>query len=129
MSKRFGSAEELISALQAAGTSKVQLECRVATVTAAGGGRLVFRGRVCISAVVAGEHMEYQQELEPRRVVVGADPMPTTEQSAGEVGRAQRELMRQIRLYREQYQPVVAAGRKAAAQRLHCAGIAVVEPV
>ena len=127
MNRRFADLEAMVAALRAAGVSEVCMTCQVATATPAGGEQLVFRGRLRVSADVAGESLQYEQELARRRVKVDMDDVPATAAQASDFQRAQAELARQIRLYRESYQSLVAEARREVAAALARAGITVAE--
>ncbi len=127
MSRRFRDLDALIRALQTAGVSQVAMRCKVATTTMAGGEWLVFRGRVCVSADTAEDRLEYEREISRRRVEMATDQLPVTAEHADSLQRAQRELARQIRLYREWYQSVVSETRQTVTQTLERAGIAVAD--
>lgn len=127
MNRRFRDLDALIRELQSAGVSRVDMRCKVATTTMAGGEWLVFRGRVCVSAETPEDRLEYEQEISRRRVEMATDELPVTAEQATALQRAQQELALQIRLYREWYQSVVSETRQTLTQHLERAGIAVAD--
>jgi hypothetical protein len=127
VNRRFRDLDALIRALQAAGVGQVDMRCKVATTTMPGGEWLVFRGRVCVSAETADDRLEYEQEISRRRVEMATDDLAVTAEQATALQRAQHELARQIRLYREWYQSVVSESRETLTRHLQRAGIAVAD--
>lgn len=127
--EQFESLEQLVAALRERGLREATVAGKVATTTSPGGGQVVFRGRLLVSADLGGGRRGcYTEHVMPYVTQTEAPEVALLPADAAHLRAAQRSLARQLRAYRQEYQAVMEAARAALVDRLARAGVAVTEP-
>ncbi len=129
MQRQFETFEKFVEFLRAKKIGEATLIARVATTTSPGGEEISFRGRIAAEARYGKiSRAEYIEQVKPHATTTSAPDLLAAEETASALRAAQLALATQLRLYRCEYQGIVAASKEDLTRRLQAAGITIVKP-